>query len=534
MAFPFQNGRPPAVALLLALALCFPAWSLAQSPPPAATAEATSVKQVVYVSESVKAQLKEEIKQEVLATARKEGWAAPSAVPEWLSRLKPNGQVRFRFESVLFPPGNANGGEFPDWNAINTNKPFDVNFVDIANERYLNVDQNRYRPRIQAFLGLDADLGQGFTSGVRLASGDGSTPVSFNQTLGGAPGNFSKYQVWLDRAYLRFRFPAGDWADMMTEVGRFENPFVLVDLLWDTDVNFDGMVFQSRFAPGMSVRPFITLGSGPLFSTAFGFPAEQTAKYSSFYKWLFIAQGGVDWAITPALDLTLAASFSYFLNVQGRIAPSCDTHLKDVTCSTDDSRPLFAQKGNTYMALRSPSPAALQAEATGLVPRYQYFGLASEFQVLTALAKLDARLAPQLKLGFVAEYIRNLAFHPDQIAPLAINNRGPIPAGESQGPFEGGRNGFLGRVSLGSPTQHRAGNWVVAAMYRYLESDAMMDAFTDSDFGMGGTNLKGYLVEGTYAVIDNVWFGARWMSADQIVGPTYRVDVFQLDVWAKF
>jgi hypothetical protein len=531
----FQIFRRRMAVLLLALALVAPHRAPAQETPPAPPAsEAKGVKSVPYIPESVKAELREEIKKEVLATAKQEGWAAPNAVPEWLKRLKPSGEVRFRLESVLFPPGNANGGEFPDWNAINTNKPFDVNFVDVANERYINVDQNRFRPRLRAWLGLDADLGQGFTSGVRIASGDGSTPVSTNQTLGGVPGNFSKYQVWLDRAYLRFQFPAGEWATMMAEVGRFENPFVLIDLLWDTDVNFDGFTYQSRFAPGAAVQPFVTLGVGPLYSTALNFPSELPAKYPSFYRWLFAAQAGVDWTVTPALNLTLAASFSYFMNVQGRVAPSCDTHLKDVTCSTDETRPLFAQKGNTYMALREPSPAALQAEATGLVPRYQYFGLASRFEVLTVLAKLDARLAPRLKLSAVAEYIRNLGFNAAEIAPVALNNLGPIPAGESAGPFQGGGNGFFGRVSIGTPTQYDAGNWVVAAAYRYLQSDATVDAFTDSDFGLGGTNLKGYLIEGTYAIINNVWVGARWMSADQVSGPTYRCDVFQFDVWAKF
>ena len=31
-------------------------------------------------------------------------------------------------------------------------------------------------------------------------------------------------------------------------------------------------------------------------------------------------------------------------------------------------------------------------------------------------------------------------------------------------------------------------------------SDAVIDAFTDPDFGLGGTNLKGYTVGGSWAL----------------------------------
>ena len=65
---------------------------------------------------------------------------------------------------------NANGGEFPDFNAINAGTGFDVNAVDFTSDRYLNVDQNRTRPRLRARLGVDVDVGSGFTSGIRIGS----------------------------------------------------------------------------------------------------------------------------------------------------------------------------------------------------------------------------------------------------------------------------------------------------------------------------------------------------------------------------
>jgi Putative porin len=74
----------------------------------------------------------------------------------------------------------------------------------------------------------------------------------------------------------------------------------------------------------------------------------------------------------------------------------------------------------------------------------------------------------------------------------------------------------------------------VNAGYKYLESDAVIDAFTDPDFGLGGTNLKGYIPGGSLGLADNVWATVRWMSANNIGGAPYAVDVIQLDLNARF
>ncbi len=62
----------------------------------------------------------------------------------------------------------------------------------------------------------------------------------------------------------------------------------------------------------------------------------------------------------------------------------------------------------------------------------------------------------------------------------------------------------------------------------------MLDAFTDSDFHLGGTNAKGFMIGGQYAIYKNTWLAARWMSADEITGLPLAIDVFQLDLNAKF
>jgi len=61
-----------------------------------------------------------------------------------------------------------------------------------------------------------------------------------------------------------------------------------------------------------------------------------------------------------------------------------------------------------------------------------------------------------------------------------------------------------------------------------------MDAFADPDFGLGGTNLKGYIVGANFALSSNVWTAVRWLSAENIAGSPYAVDILQVDLNAKF
>ena len=69
---------------------------------------------------------------------------------------------------------------------------------------------------------------------------------------------------------------------------------------------------------------------------------------------------------------------------------------------------------------------------------------------------------------------------------------------------------------------------------RYVESDAVIDGFCDSDFGGGGTNLKGFTVGGGLGLSSRVWLGLQWMSGDSIAGPTFKDDIIQFDINAKF
>ena len=136
--------------------------------------DAEGAVRVTYVPEVVKDQIRDELKQDVLAQARREGWAAPREVPDWTKRIKLFGDVRVRYEANYFPAGNDNTGAFPIFNSINTGAPFDVSGTNFSPQ--YNVDQERQRLRLRARLGADVNLENGWSSGIRIGTGDSNTP----------------------------------------------------------------------------------------------------------------------------------------------------------------------------------------------------------------------------------------------------------------------------------------------------------------------------------------------------------------------
>src|SRR5512139_614015 len=59
---------------------------------------APGVVRVPYIPEVVKREIREQIRQEVVAQAKTEQWGDVNAVPEWVGRLKWDGDFRLRYQ----------------------------------------------------------------------------------------------------------------------------------------------------------------------------------------------------------------------------------------------------------------------------------------------------------------------------------------------------------------------------------------------------------------------------------------------------
>lgn len=488
-------------------------------------------KRVTYVPEIVKRQLREEIKQEVMGRAKKEGWANPDIVPEWVNRIRFYGDVRVRYEHDRFPPGNDTTGSLLNYNAINTGSPADLNPAGHPLPAVRNTDEDRNRFRLKARLGAEMDLTEGWSAGLRMAVGDSSSPVSTNTTLGGGGGNFSKYPVWLDRAYIRYQTVNEHFS---ISLGRFNNPFFApTDLIWYDELGFDGVAAQVKYEVAPGFVPFAVAGAFPLYNTLFNFPNNgrsdqgldlQGSNLPSSDKYLFGGQIGFDWTLTPDVRLKVGAAYYDFHNVEGRLSEPCATNTSSDVCSTDALRPSFAQFGNTYMPLRN--------NVAGAPFQGQYFGLATPFRVVDLTGRLDLGYFHPVHILVDGTYVKNIAFDRKSIDAIAFNNLDATNQGTLF--FNGGDTGAMGRVLVGHPKLQQSWDWNAYIAYKYIESDATVDAFNDPDFGLGGTNLQGYIVGANLGINKYVWSSVKWMSATSIAGPRFAVDVFQVDLNARF
>jgi hypothetical protein len=484
---------------------------------------------VSYIPEPIKDRMQEEIKQQVMAQALAEGWAAPGMTPEWAQNMRFFADFRTRNDFTVFPDGNDATGSFPNFNAINRDiQPFDVSGVLFSPQR--NVDENRNRHRIRVRFGADMDLGNGFLFGARLASGSDISPVSTNQTLG---GDFQKYQIWLDQAFLRWETVQPS-TTLRASAGRMPNPFFRTSvIMWDDDLNFDGLAFNLDHKLNERFSPFVNAGIFPVFTTAFDQPLNSPDKTDTINKWLQAIQLGTKINGDDGdVSAQIGAGLFHFSNVEGQLSDPFVPLVFNDAGSTDDRRPTFAQKGNTYMALRNILPDPLND--FGASKQWQYFGLASKYQILAYNARIDFDFFEPFQISILGDISTNLAYEQEDIESVAVNNRGPVADGQPQGRHDGGANAWNLGVRVGPPALTKKGDWDAHAGYRFIETDAVIDGFNDSAFGLGGTNMEGFTIGAGVAVAPKVTLNLRWLGASEITGPPLKSDIIQLDLNAHF
>jgi hypothetical protein len=234
----------------------------------------------------------------------------------------------------------------------------------------------------------------------------------------------------------------------------------------------------------------------------------------------------------------VAGAYYRFQNVEGKLSSPFTPLSAADAGDTDSSRPSFAQNGNTYMALRDITPVAgdpsVGGNENGTINQFQYFGLASKFEVMTFDARIDFNQFEPFQISLVGEYAKNRAFDAGDIETKAVNNRGPDATDGTPGAFVGGNSAWMVSLIVGDATLAKRWDWNTSLGYRRVESDAVIDGFNDADFGLGGTNVKGLTFGGNVALSSRVWVGLKWMSATQVAGPVFKTDIFQFDLNGKF
>ncbi len=503
----------------------------AASAPPAAQTlppPAPGVVRVPYVPQVVRNQIRDEIKQDVMAQAQAEGWANKNVIPDWINRIHWSGDFRFRDQFNFYSPNNFTG--YIDYATFNSSGPTDINpitnrdgipFLDTVNNR---INQLSLRAR----LAMTADIYKGVSATVRLATGNDNSPVSTTQLLG---GGLTKNNFWLDQAYLSLT-PVS-WGS--AEFGRMPNPFMYTSLLWDDNLNFDGVALKANKDLGPDGLNFFGAGGAfPIGYVSNNFPTDSATKAPDDTKWLFALQLGAGYKPNPdGWSVRGAVAYYDYHNIQGELSQPCALYTGAKQCSSDQTAPAYMQKGNTLFLLRNivPDPNSPLNYA-----QPQLLGLSFGYQILDVTGRFDMPLFGKTHLTLSGDYAQNLAYDPATVisnpAAFPVNNHDPTSDG-SVGLFHTGNKAWLAQATVGH-ANGVPGDWGVTVGYRYIEPDAVLDAFNDHDFHLGGTNAKGYYVSASYFFANNTWVDGRWFSANQVFGLPLAIDVLQLELNTRF
>lgn len=478
---------------------------------------------VQYVPAAVRDQIRDQVKAEVMATAKQENWAAPNTFPDWASRISFDGDIRLRDESRYYSGSNSN--EIVDFAKLNNNGPYDVNpNSSTALPPLLNTREDRENLfRLRARLGMKAEISPQWTAGIRIGTGSDNNPVSTTQNLG---GGFSKKDIWLDQGYLTWK-PSDE---LTLTGGRFANPFMSTDMLYSNDLNFDGVaaIFDHKLSRDWGV--FGTVGAFPVDYTNDTTTSNGFDKEESDNKWLYGAQIGAKWAINSNNRLKGALAYYRFDDIEGQRSSPCEPWAGAPGCDSDGTRAAFMQKGNSVFLLRDITPNPLNPTTT---PQPQFVGLASEFNLLDLNVVWDADLPEDFKLRSQGNYVHNLGYDEGEMrkrsAGQLVNNL------DSNGNIESGANAWMVQFTLGNALElKKQGDWNLFAGYKYIQPDALPDGFNDSSFHLGGTNAKGYFLGGNYGLAKNVYATGRWLSSEAVYGAPFDIDVMQLEINTRF
>ncbi len=497
-----------------------------RKPVPAATttADGKPVLRVPYVPESVRNQIRDEVKEEVLAQAKAERWGVPNATPSWVDRIRIEGDMRVRYQRddasenntsaityLAAELNNANGiSRIPDFAAYrltSTNLPQPVN--DPASDRS--------RERVRLRLGVSAKVTDEIGVGVRLATGNATDRVSTNQTMG---QNFNKYQLFVDRAFVRLD-PA-EWVTI--QGGRIPNPWFSSEMTWNENLNFEGFAATFRSPdPTASVRPFVTLGY---------FPLRESTPPSRNSRSLWGAQVGANWDLSARTRVKLGLAYYQYNNLEGR--SDNDYTISGTSVPTGSTYGQYEypvglrQKGNTVFETNPLLSGSLDTAPV--------WGLAYQFKPIVLTASAEFTHFNPFNIMVSAEYANNTAFSASD-----FRERATFPTYANVDPG-GKRDGYQLKVALGASEVRESHDWQVQATYRNVGSDAVLDAFTDSDLGLGGTNLRGYILGFTYGLYRNSTIGVRYLAAENInstinsnfPNATYKVNSLQVDFNVRF
>jgi hypothetical protein len=378
---------------------------------------------VPYVTEATKAEMREQIKKEVLAQAHDERWGDAGAMPAWLRRITVEGDLRVRFQNEIWSGTNTPVVDAQGGFSSQTSGGVALAWAPDVN----NSQTNRERMTLRARVGIKSDLGNGLSAAVRLSTGSSTGPSSASQTQ----GNY--YATLFDQAYVKYDHEGKG----SVVAGRFANPFYGTDLTWPDDLNFDGLAMSIKPVLGAGQTAFMTVGAFPL----------QELETSTRDKWLYGVQIGTALTLAPNVFFRAGLAMYDFNHVEGvsdtNLAPDKNNGAYVSPYLTSEYPFGVRQKGNTLIRINNGADVASSASVWGLASKFRPVDLSAD---LTFLQFFPTTVKVSL------DFIKNIGFNEQD-----IHNR----AGSALDGYTVAKKNTAAQVKLavGVDRIERAGQW---------------------------------------------------------------------------
>ena len=448
--------------------------------------------------------------EEVRADLTKE--AASTSAGKWklsapITELEIYGDVRMRYE-------------------IRTGEVGLPNTVDELGD---NSQRNRARYRLR--LGLRGILMDDWFFGLRLETSQNSrsTNVTFGGESSGGPFSKGDDGINVGQAYLGYK----GLRDFTFTVGRMQNPFVTTSMIWDADINPEGLAEQWKHTFKIS------LGGG-----------ESNAVASTSKDGKAVASAGTT-SEPRSITIDLFANFAQFVyddeNPENSLGPAPDGVPKtdaymlgwQLGAKVNFTKTVYLQlaptiynytgNGDTFNKHFSGDPDFIDP-VNGRTSRNQtginsllVFDMPGEFG--WTVGELPMRIFGDFAVNFDGDERAAAAGHPDK-----------------------GDNRYAYQIGLGIGKVKVKHDWQADFFWQHVDQFAVDPNLVDSDLYDSRVNMEGVAVRLAYAVTDAITagltYGYGWQIDDDLgtggngdaftINPLHKYQIFQADLSVKF
>jgi len=393
---------------------------------------------------------------------------------------------------------------------------------------------SRWRFRLR--LNADFRLNENFSGGVELQTAQASD--SGNQTY---QDGFNDYNIFISKAYLKWDPNA--WLSL--SAGKFANPFYTTDLVWDADINPNGITesialhklfgfggektVEGYSKDGKTATPTTVAGSSPWEVTlvAGQFIFDDNAEGAGNQFSTFDNDSTTD---AYLFQTQLITSYSFSAGPKLTVAPGWQIYINGSLSGLDNNN-MFQDSATVSGATRNLNILLLPGDVS--------------FKIGSLKAKFYWDFAYNIEGRKRAENIYQL-FTFNNNAGQSSDDDVTDPDDKTYSHSAQDDYAYLVGVQLGE--NKKKGDWSFLANWRQTGIASVDPNLNDSDFALGELNTRGFKFGLAYNLTDfaigTVTYMYAWNLRDDLVGGEAtgdnsvadgnNIQVLQVDFTLKF